>query len=95
MYFTFTAKLTVHEMDCLREETVGCIMRGRSGCSVLCGPSEGFLGAKRGLALSGPVKGHSRPVCRAVQTQENTSRFQNKSSNPHSEFTRFDVRIFM
>ncbi len=36
VYFTFIAKLTVHEMDCLREETVGCIMRGRSGaqCSV-------------------------------------------------------------
>ncbi len=30
-----------------------------------------------------------------MQTQENTSRFQNKSSNPHSEFTRFDVHIFI
>ncbi len=30
-------------------------------------------------------------IYKSKQTQENTSQFQNKSSNPHSEFTRFDV----
>ncbi len=32
---------------------------------------------------------------KSKQIQENTSQFQNKSSNPHSEFIGFDVHIFI